>query len=583
MSAGSATALALVTLVGVAGGGHAARGRGRGRLVAVGGCGRALGRARDRGPRRRSARCWRRHARSARCPELSPAVTVVNRLWPLMVLTVAAAGIGIVEPQIPAIAAGFAIGWALAWRRQASAVQRDRGSRRRALLRRPDLAAERDPAGADAGLPDDPARRSTARLPSRTAQPTDEWRAIPRDRDRLGHLDDRLGQRRASAGGVADGRGRARRDRRDRARCQRSARSWRPISSQALAARRTAAAAWSPSAAAGADLLLDHGGAAVAGAGCDLAGRDRRREPPGPSRDLAATARAAPARRGAAGDDDGRRLAGADRSAETARRASSCRSRSTAPARWQRSGPRHRRAGVHRRSGQAAAGVHPRVLGSQARRDGERLVVTGVDVPTRQRRRRSTGSSSRPAGPGRVPSAAAARARVRHRAAARGLRDHGARGARRRRDAGDDAGAGAVPGARAGPDARPAAGHPTTLRSRCVARSTRPRPAMPAGRGAGAEPFDLSSVSATLRERVLPRLLPGWSAVSAAIDRSAGVDSEPVEQRVLDRPGLLSRLRDHVRARGHGRDLHLAVALGEASAATRTCPTRSRSGRFPAA
>jgi hypothetical protein len=38
-------------------------------------------------------------------------------------VTVAAVGIGFVEPQIPAIAGGFAIVWALAWRRQASAVK----------------------------------------------------------------------------------------------------------------------------------------------------------------------------------------------------------------------------------------------------------------------------------------------------------------------------------------------------------------------------------------------------------------------------------------------------------------------------
>jgi hypothetical protein len=122
MSAGSATALALVTLAGVAGGGHTL-------LVAVavgwwlvGGwvglwVSRDLGTSSAIGSLLADARSQRS------LPQVSPALTVLNRLWPLMVLTVAAAGIGIVEPQIPAIAAGFAIGWALAWRRQASAVQ----------------------------------------------------------------------------------------------------------------------------------------------------------------------------------------------------------------------------------------------------------------------------------------------------------------------------------------------------------------------------------------------------------------------------------------------------------------------------
>ncbi len=55
-------------------------------------------------------------------PELDPARTVVNRLWPLLLSTLGAAALGFLMPQVSAIAAGFAIIWALAWRRQASAV-----------------------------------------------------------------------------------------------------------------------------------------------------------------------------------------------------------------------------------------------------------------------------------------------------------------------------------------------------------------------------------------------------------------------------------------------------------------------------
>lgn len=55
-------------------------------------------------------------------PEMNPARTMLNRLWPLLVCCVAAAAVGVLVPQVPAIAAGFAIIWALAWRRQSSAV-----------------------------------------------------------------------------------------------------------------------------------------------------------------------------------------------------------------------------------------------------------------------------------------------------------------------------------------------------------------------------------------------------------------------------------------------------------------------------
>jgi hypothetical protein len=55
-------------------------------------------------------------------PELSPARTIANRLWPLLVLTLGAGALSVIAPQIGGIAAGFAIIWALAWRRQEAAV-----------------------------------------------------------------------------------------------------------------------------------------------------------------------------------------------------------------------------------------------------------------------------------------------------------------------------------------------------------------------------------------------------------------------------------------------------------------------------
>lgn len=56
-------------------------------------------------------------------PDIRPGTTVVNRLWPLFVAVVAAVALSFLGPQIPGIAAGFTIIWALAWRRQESAVQ----------------------------------------------------------------------------------------------------------------------------------------------------------------------------------------------------------------------------------------------------------------------------------------------------------------------------------------------------------------------------------------------------------------------------------------------------------------------------
>jgi hypothetical protein len=56
-------------------------------------------------------------------PEVRPGFTMINRLWPLILVVVVAGALTFLGPQIPAIAAGFTIIWALAWRRQESAVQ----------------------------------------------------------------------------------------------------------------------------------------------------------------------------------------------------------------------------------------------------------------------------------------------------------------------------------------------------------------------------------------------------------------------------------------------------------------------------
>ena len=55
-------------------------------------------------------------------PEQEPGRTVVNRLWPLLVVIAAAAGIAFLIPQVPAIGAGYAVLVALGWRKQSRAV-----------------------------------------------------------------------------------------------------------------------------------------------------------------------------------------------------------------------------------------------------------------------------------------------------------------------------------------------------------------------------------------------------------------------------------------------------------------------------
>lgn len=55
-------------------------------------------------------------------PEVRPARVLANRLWPLLAFVVVGAGLAVVAPQISAIATGFTIIGALAWRRQEKAV-----------------------------------------------------------------------------------------------------------------------------------------------------------------------------------------------------------------------------------------------------------------------------------------------------------------------------------------------------------------------------------------------------------------------------------------------------------------------------
>src|SRR5215218_85362 len=55
-------------------------------------------------------------------PEVEPGSVMFNRLWPLAVLTILSGGVAWLVPQVPAVAAGYAIAVALTWRKQSSAV-----------------------------------------------------------------------------------------------------------------------------------------------------------------------------------------------------------------------------------------------------------------------------------------------------------------------------------------------------------------------------------------------------------------------------------------------------------------------------
>jgi hypothetical protein len=112
ISAGAATLLAAVTVAGATGNTDAA-------LVPLA-AGWWLGRRADASAPIATLLASART--QASLPQMSPARTILNRLWPLLLSTVGAGAVAFVLPQVPAVATGFAIIWALAWRRQAPAV-----------------------------------------------------------------------------------------------------------------------------------------------------------------------------------------------------------------------------------------------------------------------------------------------------------------------------------------------------------------------------------------------------------------------------------------------------------------------------
>lgn len=119
--AAAASALAAVTIAAAS-----ARGDPLVSLVAVGWwalaavCGAYLGR-RD-GTSAPIGRLLAEARTSTALPEQGAARVLLNRLWPLLLVTVGSGAVAFVAPQVPATAGGFAIMAALGWRHQEAAV-----------------------------------------------------------------------------------------------------------------------------------------------------------------------------------------------------------------------------------------------------------------------------------------------------------------------------------------------------------------------------------------------------------------------------------------------------------------------------
>lgn len=121
LSAGVATALATITVLSTAT--HS-----EGKLIAAmggwwavsAGIGIWLGRKAEVSPP--IASLLANAKSSSALPTQQPARIMINRLWPLLLFALVAGGLGFLAAQIPGIGAGFAIIWALAWRRQHSCV-----------------------------------------------------------------------------------------------------------------------------------------------------------------------------------------------------------------------------------------------------------------------------------------------------------------------------------------------------------------------------------------------------------------------------------------------------------------------------
>jgi hypothetical protein len=121
LSAASASALAVVTAGGAASqGDNTVVPVSAGWWIVAGLSGLLLGRRAEVNPP--IARLLASARMQPSLPEMRPGRILMNRLWPLLLCTVAAGALAFVLPQVAGVAAGFAIIWALSWRRQERAV-----------------------------------------------------------------------------------------------------------------------------------------------------------------------------------------------------------------------------------------------------------------------------------------------------------------------------------------------------------------------------------------------------------------------------------------------------------------------------
>ncbi len=121
LSAGAATALAAACVVGAANDpGSSVALQAAAWWVVAAAVGAFLGRQASTTPP--IARALTESRAATAMPDERPWPTVLNRLWPLLGATAVSGALAFLAPQVPGIAAGFAIIWALAWRRQDRAV-----------------------------------------------------------------------------------------------------------------------------------------------------------------------------------------------------------------------------------------------------------------------------------------------------------------------------------------------------------------------------------------------------------------------------------------------------------------------------
>lgn len=121
LAAGAASALAAIAVVEASGGDAKLVGATLGWWVVAVAVGAFLGRRSQ--PNGAIAALLARATFARALPALEPGRVLLNRLWPLLALTVAAGVLALVVPPLPAIGAGFLIIQALALRHQHAAVE----------------------------------------------------------------------------------------------------------------------------------------------------------------------------------------------------------------------------------------------------------------------------------------------------------------------------------------------------------------------------------------------------------------------------------------------------------------------------